>query len=294
MFQKLLLPLDGSDIAEIALPYGEEIAGKLDSELVLYHVHSPEHLVQEHMSQVYLESIARKVQSHIGNARITVSTRIESGEVTNNICNFVNENGVDLIVMTSVSRSGYKIGKTLGSITDNVCRKMPIPVVLIRPRDISKHETNGRLLKRILVPLDGSELSKLALPVAEELALKLKLNITLFRMVTIIHLSEDKSSENSNNIYAEFNEKQIKKAQAELVEIESRLKQHGIEAKSIVVSGSDAAGEIIDFCKKASIDLVVMSTHGRTGLNRWIFGNIAEKVLRQGESHLLLVNAAPV
>jgi nucleotide-binding universal stress UspA family protein len=58
-----------------------------------------------------------------------------------------------------------------------------------------------------------------------------------------------------------------------------------------VTTGSDAANEIIELCNKSGVDLVVMSTHGRSGLGRWVFGNVAEKILRHGETPLLLVHA---
>jgi len=73
--------------------------------------------------------------------------------------------------------------------------------------------------------------------------------------------------------------------------LEQELKTKGLNVTNIVTSGSDAANEIIELCKKSGIDLVVMSTHGRSGLGRWVFGNVAEKILRHGETPLLLIHA---
>ena len=81
------------------------------------------------------------------------------------------------------------------------------------------------------------------------------------------------------------------KVSAEMKKLEKGLKQKGLDVTSVVITGLDAAYEIIEMCKQTGADLVVMSTHGRTGLGRWVFGNVTEKVLRHGETPLLLVHA---
>ena len=124
-------------------------------------------------------------------AQVKITTKVEAGEPTENICNLVNNSKVDLIIMTAVSASGLKVGKMLGSVTDHVCRTVPIPVMLIRPQSARRTEAKARLINRILIPLDGSELSKLALPVGEELASKLKVGVTLFQMANMIRLYGD-------------------------------------------------------------------------------------------------------
>jgi nucleotide-binding universal stress UspA family protein len=291
MFERILLPLDGSDIAEMSLRYGQELSTRLGSDLILYHVHSHEHLQQEHMYQVYLDSLAQSLQSNIGKNQTKVTTKVEEGDPTDNICNLVEKNRIDLIIMTAVSASGIKVGKMLGSVTDHICRTVPIPVMLIRPKHDRQIDKNEQLLRRMIIPLDGSELSKLALPVGEELATKLKLITTIFQMSTMIRLYDDGSGFSAYNYYVKFNEDEKDRVGADMQVIEKGLKEKGIDVTSVVTSGIDAAYEIIELCKKINADLVVMSTHGRTGLGRWVFGNVAEKVLRHGETPLLMVHA---
>jgi nucleotide-binding universal stress UspA family protein len=296
MFQRILLPLDGSELSEMTIPYGEELASKLGSELILYHVHGHEHSTQEHMHQMYLERVAEIMQRNVRNnmssgAELKISTKVEAGEPTENICNLVDKNEVDLIIMTAVSASGLKVGKLLGSVTDHVCQTVPIPVMLIRAQNVKQADQQTRLITHMLIPLDGSSLSKLALPVGEELASKLKVGITLFEMATTIRPFNDASGAGAYIDYSKMNEDEKKRAGSEMNALETELKEKGLSITSIVTSGSDAANEIIELCKKANIDLVVMSTHGRSGLGRWVFGNVAEKVLRHGETPLLLVHA---
>ena len=296
MFERILLPLDGSELSEMTLPYGEELANKLGSEVILYHVHGHEHSNQEHMHQMYLERVAEIIQRNIRNRRpngadVQITTKVEAGEAVESICNLVGKNKIDLIIMTAVNASGLKVGKMLGSVTDHVCQTVPIPVMLIRTQSLGQIDHTRPLINRLMIPLDGSELSKLALPIGEELAAKLNVGVTLFQMANIIRLYSDVSGTSAYIDYTKVNEDEKNRAISEMTVLEKDLKEDGLNVTNIVTSGTDAANEIIELCKKIGIDLVVMSTHGRSGLGRWVFGNVAEKVLRHGETPLLLVHA---
>ena len=222
---------------------------------------------------------------------IKITTIVEAGEPTENICKLVETNKIDLIMMTAVSISGMKIGKMLGSVTDHVCQTVAIPVMLIRPQNQIPTDRKLRLINHVLIPLDGSELSKLALPAGEELSAKLKVPVTLFQMATTVRLYNDVSGSSPYIDYTRVNDDEKKHAISEMSLLEQELRAKGLNAKSIVTTGSDAANEIIELCNKSGVDLVVMSTHGRSGLGRWVFGNVAEKILRHGETPLLLVHA---
>jgi nucleotide-binding universal stress UspA family protein len=297
MFERILLPLDGSELAEIALPYAEELASKFGSELVLYNIRGHNHEHQEHMHQMYLDRLAESLRHNISKSQpmgteVKVTTKVEAGEPTENICNLVNKNKMDLVIMTAVSTSGIRVGKMIGSVADHVCRTVPIPVLLIRPNTNQQVAEKERLISRLLIPLDGSELSKLALPVGEELAANLKASVTLFQMATMMRIYQNAYGSESVFVnYAQLDEDEKARVSAEMSALDTDLKGKGFQVTHVVTSGFDAASEIIEVSKKVSADLVVMSTHGRSGLTRWVLGNAAEKVLRYGEIPLLLVHA---
>jgi nucleotide-binding universal stress UspA family protein len=296
MFERILLPLDGSELAEAVLPYAEELAGELGSEVVLQHVRGHERPYQEHMHRVYLDRVADSVRNNIGKTRHTgaevkVTAKIATGEPAESICSLIETDKIDLIVMTSVSSSGISIGKMLGSVTDHVCRTVPIPVMLIRPKNIKENGKN-RLISHLLIPLDGSELSELALPVGEELGAKLKASITLFQMANMIRMYDSGDGSGTGFVnYARFDDEEKARVSAAMAAKDKELKGRGLDSSYVVTSGFDAAGEIMEVSKKVGADLVVMSTHGRSGPARWVLGNVAEKVLRHGDSPLLLVHA---
>jgi nucleotide-binding universal stress UspA family protein len=300
MFEKILLPLDGSEIAEMALPYGEEIARSMGSELILFHVRGQDQPhVDNHVHKVYLERLAETVEHNTrndqpGGKSVKVTIEVETGEPAESICSLVEKINAGMVIMSAVSASGLKIGKMLGSVTDHVCRTVPVPVLLLRPQQIKPNEPKKRLINQILLPLDGSVLSKLALPVGEELSKKLNVSITLFQMATRMRPYYDMSGTGANNIYVDYaklDEDEEKRVRAEMMVIENELVEKGLKATNLITSGFDAADEIIETGKKVGADLVIMSTNGRSGLGRWMFGNVAEKILRHGETPVLLVHA---
>ena len=106
-----------------------------------------------------------------------------------------------------------------------------------------------------------------------------------------IRLYDDGSGATAYIDTTKLNEDEKKRVSAEMIALEKELNEKGLDVTNVVISGFDAAAEIIELCKKIGVDLVVMSTHGRSGLGRWVFGNVAEKILRHGETPLLLVHA---
>jgi nucleotide-binding universal stress UspA family protein len=160
--------------------------------------------------------------------------------------------------------------------------------MLIRPRPHGV-EKAGQLINRILVSLDGSDLSKMALPVAEDLAARLKVPMYLFQMVRIIRSYGGEPAPFVD--YVKMTEDEEKRVQGEMAALAGKLADKGLNVAWSAISGTDAASEIIRAAERVRADLVVMSTHGRSGLGHLLLGSAAEKVLREGDTPLLLVHA---
>jgi len=140
------------------------------------------------------EAIKRNILKN-DKKEITITTKIEEGKPAQSICELVDKNKIDLIIMPSVSASGLKIGKILGSVADHVCHTVPIPILLIKSQH-AQLSTKKKLFNNILIPLDGSELSQLSLPIGEEVAAGLIVPIMLFEMVLMTYPSASSSSMN--------------------------------------------------------------------------------------------------
>jgi nucleotide-binding universal stress UspA family protein len=293
MFEKILIPLDGSEFAEAALPYGEQIGRIFRSEVVLLHVCAQECRNYEHMHKIYMDTLVKTfgyetAESLTQNAEFKVSTKIEEGNPLESIGTFVEKNCIDLIIMTSAASSGHKAG-TLGTVADHISRTVKIPVLLVKARLAVQNEKEKPTIKRVIVTLDGSDLSKRALPVAEALAARLQIPMTLFQMARDIHPYYGEPVPFVD--YREMAADEVKKVGAELSVMEEEFRKKGQIVDWEVASGSNAAQEIIEMSKKIANCLLVMSTHGRSGLGRWAMGSVADKVLHHVEVPLLLVPA---
>ncbi|MDI6826930.1 MAG: universal stress protein [Armatimonadota bacterium] len=146
------------------------------------------------------------------------------------------------------------------------------------------------MFEEILVPLDGSELAEKAIPYAVELAKKFNSRITLLSVIEPIGIySQPGVVGPVVNVILEP-EAEARETHKYLEEKAENIKDEGINVRKVVRQG-DAATQICDFSKEAGIDLIVMSTHGRSGFQRWVYGSVADKVLRSAEAPVLLVRA---
>jgi len=143
------------------------------------------------------------------------------------------------------------------------------------------------MYKRILVPLDGSELAKTALDQAEKLAKTFDAEIILFQVVPFMPIYG--SPELVTPLIVD--EKQKEAAEKYLANLAEELKKRGFKTTAMVRTGQQVAIEIIDFAKESGVDLIVMCTHGRSGISRWVLGSIAHKILTRAENPILLVRS---
>jgi len=143
------------------------------------------------------------------------------------------------------------------------------------------------MYKKILVPLDGSELAKRALDEAEKLANCFGAEIVLFEVVPFMPIYG--SPELVTPLIVD--EKQKEAAEKYLVNLSEELKKKGFKVTAVVRTGQQVAVEIIDFAKESGANLIVMCTHGRSGISRWVLGSVALKVLTRAETPILLIRS---
>jgi nucleotide-binding universal stress UspA family protein len=145
----------------------------------------------------------------------------------------------------------------------------------------------GSMYKKILVPLDGSELAKKALNEAEKLAKFFSSEIVLFQVVPFMPIYG--APELVTPLIVD--EKQKEAVEKYLFDLAEELKKKEIKVTTMVKTGQQVALEIIDFAKESGVDLIVMCTHGRSGITRWVLGSVALKILTRAETPVLLIRS---
>ena len=273
VYSKIMIPLDGSELAELALPYAHILAQAFAAEVDLVGV--AEGGFSDRLLKTYLDRLAQDWQGE----GLKVRGVVLQGHPAEAIITYAEDNAMELVAMCTHGRSGVSRW-VVGSVADKVLLGCRAPLLLVTPRVKPAEE----LFHTLLVPLDGSELAEKALPWAEELVKKLRTQLCLLRVYS--PLPGVVMGELSN--LDEIMKAQQRTASSYLGEFSRKLKKKGMEAQTEVVEGN-APEEILEYIRRHHIDLVVMSTHGRSGLGRWVLGSVTDRVVRAGEVPVLVV-----
>ena len=287
MWKKILVPLDGSDLAELALPYAQELATAFKSEIILLHVSEPSENLYRHMHELYVEEVSDRMKERIRR----VTPVVVSGKPADEIINYADRNKAGLIIMTSHGRSGIMSWAT-GSIASKLLQAADMPLLLVRAAKPKRKVAREVLLSRILLPLDGSEAGEAAVAYVGEIMSRLESEVTLFGVIS--------SGQHIRSVggldYINYPEEQMemfkKEAQEYLDGVYRRLKRRKGSVKvTIEVGAFDIGQEILKFAEDKRVNLIAISSHGHSGIERWVFGSIANKVVLNSKAPVLLVKA---
>ena len=297
MFERILVALDGSKSSEMVLPYAEEIAGKFHSEVSLVGVLENDKasitstgIKNNDILYLYLEGKAKEVAEQGREFGIEASHQITfkllTGNIAQNILSYSDEINADLIGLTSRGASSHQKW-VLGNVSAKILRATNKPVLLVRSRAGEAALREKRIVKKILLPLDGSEIGESAIPVAESLAINLGAQLTLIHVLE--PLTRSGMYDMNPGIQLDNLDNRDVEAKAYLAKVSASIKaRKGLESSVVVTMGYHAS-EIADYAKHHDIDLIAMSTHGRTGLMQWVFGSVTDKILHYGDTPVLVV-----
>ena len=301
MATRILVPLDGSPLAEQALPCAMTLGRGLPAELVLFHAVSilsdareildnagrdADALIQhlEAKAKSYLEKVVDQLQD----AGVSVHQVIWHGAAAEAIVDYAEQAGIQQIVMATHGYTGVSRW-THGSVAERVLQSASVPVLMVCAL---AGEASARLepvrCRRILVTLDGSTTAEQVLPPATSIAKAMGAEMVLFR-VSIVHVSGWYTGEWFEPLEGDL-ETANHHAKDYLNRVASDLISQGIKVSTVVEMGA-VTESIVSYAETQQIDLIAMCTHGRTGLTRWILGSVADRVLRAGHVPILLVRA---
>ena len=294
MFERILLPLDGSKLAETAIPYVWDLAGQIGAEVYLLHACPTEHKEALSEHQRYLNNIADNLKQRIKeNWQPSIEPKIQVDVIVEDpvktIFDYVKEKSIGMVALTSHGATGLR-ALAIGSVADKVVRGVGIPTLLIRIKEGRTVLEKKGLIQKILLPLDASDASRISVPYAVELAKKLKASITLFTMEVSIYIQNSFGMEGGYVGNLDSIDVDTKKYTEEYLHgIADEIRKAGVEVTHTSYMSIDAAQEILQMEKKIQPDLVVMATRGRSNIGRWVLGSVAEKVLTEGDRPILMV-----
>lgn len=287
----ILVPLDGSELAEGAIAYAVALAKALGEHVVLMTAwegteselgaNFPAMALEiEQKASSYYNTYLEGIRARVGTGIVT-ETKVVAGDAAEQILQVADDLKARLLVIATHGRSG--IGRWLyGSTAGRLLRASKVPIVAVGPHALEK-STAEVSMSHVMVPLDGSPLSEAALPVARTLAAALKGRLTLVRAVRWAVQTYPYSLPDA--YIPQVDEELEAGAKAYLREQEAQVTEVPVDA--FVVRGAIADG-LIDLIEKQAVDLVVMTTHARGGFLRAALGSTADRML-QGPAPVLLV-----
>ncbi len=287
MLKRILVPLDGSELAERALLPARELAAVFGSEVRIVSVCSGRADDHGRVMRAYLEQKAAEFKSGLRNPSATVHLEILEGDPADRIVDEARRKNVDLIVIASHGHTGILLW-AMGGTAQKIIHDSPVSVLLVRATAQAREKSLPGVFGKILLPLDALETGERALPFALEIAEKLNAQVTLFGVVESGQRVHTIGGQN----YVHFSEQRVVEMKNELTAYLDRTAGKFVERRVPVrreIRLGDAAHEIIKYSRKAGTRIVIMSGHSRSGLRKWVFGSVSTKVLHGSKIPLLLV-----
>jgi len=301
MYRKILVPLDGSPSAENVLPYARALAKRLALPVDLLEVvdivemargiPAAEGLFIDQLAEdearrsgAYLDAVA---QSFAGAA---VHCMVKRGHAADIIVDTAAGDRDTLIAIATHGRSGVN-RFMLGSVAEKVLRGAANPLLLVRAHEAARIEGEA-VLKSVIVPLDGSGLAETILPVVEESAKKLQLEVILIRVYAVPYGAYTAGEGFYDPVNLDAFLARLRQETIDYLENKTaELKRRGIEKVSYVAKEGLCADEIIKFARATPNNLVAMCSHGYSGVKRWVLGSVTETVVRHSGDPVLVLRA---
>jgi nucleotide-binding universal stress UspA family protein len=299
-FRSILVPLDGSPLAEQTIPLALEIARAARSKvrLVLVHQSLPppfyEESAQLYVSielatrkagRDYLRGLAAQLREVSG---LRISAVTLDGSTDQALVKYIHDIGADLVAMTTHGRGGVR-GAWLGSVADQLVRRLEVPVIVTRAREGAEPLSAPPKIRDILVPLDGSPLAEAALAPAAALAELFDAELVLVQVVPPLSAGSLLPVTFAAGYDTEIIALQRKGAQDYLEGLSEDLRERGTRVKTSIVVGQNVGEALIKLAHPERTDLVAIATHGRSGVRRLILGSIADKLIRAAGPPVLVV-----
>ncbi|HSG41800.1 MAG TPA: universal stress protein [Anaerolineales bacterium] len=288
----ILVPLDGSAFAEQAIVAAKTLAQTYNAKITLVSILQAQSwfkmlpMSEEQRAQLdeglnqkkaYLDKIAVNLTAE----NLDVQVAIRVGPVAETLNVLSQEEDIDLVVITTHGRSGVSRWLT-GSVANRIIRLITRPTLVIRPVETAK--VIAPSFKKVLVTLDGSEFAERVLPFV-------RASTSFESEIVLLSIPEIPEAQEFGAVVEEIRtlrQESEKKSRLYLESIAAALKEDGIHTR-VVVTGSRPAETILSVMEDENVDLLMMSTHGRGGLDRLLVGSVAERIVQNTSRPVFLL-----
>ncbi len=299
MFDRILVPLDGSPESEKIRHWVVGLAAEFEAVVDLLAIIDPSKVRRPATSEQsgepdevlenefeYARQYLRPQLEWLQGHGVTASFHVASGDPAETIIAQARELDSKLIAMVTHRRSAVMRG-VLGSVADGVLHSTGVPIMLARPGENVGFENGAGLPHTVIVPLDGSNFSEAAIPFAEAIAQ---------RASGRVHFVSGIAPNSSYSAYVladpavSIDQEEGRPPDSEdyLERVTDRSVQRGVTATFANIRKT-AAEAIIDEVGKSGDRLVVMTSHGSSGIKRWLLGSVADKVIRTSEHPVIVI-----
>jgi nucleotide-binding universal stress UspA family protein len=295
MFKHILVPLDGSSLAESVLPHVVALAQPFDSQVIVMRVvEQPQGEERSQavdplgwqMRKAEAESYLDEVSARLKDLDLNVKKVLAEGRAAKRIVAYTRENDVDLLVMSSHGRSGLSEWN-INSVVQKVILRVYMPTLIIRAYQPAPQELTDLEYHRILIPLDGSRRAENLLPLARSITNHHTCRIILAHVVARPEVPRRAPlKEQEQALVDRLTELNRKHGKEYLEDLKSRLTA---EVQTRLLVSENPAAALHDLVEEEEVDMVLLSAHGYSGEARWPYGSIALNFIAYGTKPLLIV-----
>jgi len=299
MIDHILVPLDGSPLAECVLPHVVAVGRAMEARVTLLRaiVRSHEEVRSRavdplgwHMRKSEADSYLDEAARRLADAGLQTSTVLVEGRAAERIIQHAREEDVDLIIMSSHGRSGLSEWN-INSVVQKVILRAYVPTLIVRAYRQVTEELAELTYDRLLLPLDGSKRAECVLPWARSLADFHQSKVVLAHVVNQPEVPRHAPlTEQETDLVDQLTEVNRTKGERYLQELESRL---SLEVKTRLLVSENPAEALHKLVGEEEIDLVLMAAHGYSGERTWPYGSIALNFIAYGSEPLLIIQDVP-
>jgi nucleotide-binding universal stress UspA family protein len=297
MIGHILVPLDGSALAECVLPHVLAMAS-VDTQVTLLHVLEPSrakgdeqtidplewHLKKREVG-VYLDVIARRLRE----ANLKVENVILEGLPADCVIDFVNNNNVTLIILSTHGRSGLS-GWNVSSVVQKIILRSFKSTLLVRAYKLPNPKFTAIRYNRLFVGLDCSARAEYILPIAVNLAQSHKAKLILGTVIRKPEMfNRFPSSDEDAQLVAHIVERNHRAASHYFEGLRKQLSLQGVEAQIQLVASDNVITALHDMVEQQDVDLVMLVAHGHSGEGRFPYGSIATSFIAYGATSLMIM-----